>query len=354
MRLRAALQELPSYVPGASGATASVFKLSSNEVPYPPLPAVIAAVADAAEDANRYPEMFGDRLLAAIAAHHGLAPEQVLVGNGSVALAELVVRSMCTDGDEVVHPWRSFEAYPILIQVTGATGVPVPLRPDGSHDLDAMLGALTDRTRVVILCTPNNPTSTALSQSEVVRFLEAVPSDVMVVLDEAYVNFDRSADAVDSVPLLPVHKNLVILRTFSKAYGLAGLRVGYALARRRLVRGLRVASTPFGVNALGQVAALAALREQRLVAERVDAVVAERDRVVAALRAQGWEVPDAQGNFYWLALGEHSTAFAHEAVQDGITVRPFAGEGVRISVGEPEANDIAIALAARWAPGRRS
>ncbi|MBK5249538.1 MAG: histidinol-phosphate transaminase [Actinomycetales bacterium] len=352
VRLRQALQELPSYVPGASGANASVFKLSSNEVPFPPLPAVISAIADTAEDANRYPEMYGDRLLRAIAAHHGISEDQVIIGNGSVALAELLVRSMCVEGDEVVYAWRSFEAYPILIQVTGALGVPVPLGEGGTHDLRAMAAAVTDRTRVMLVCSPNNPTSTAITQADLIGFLDSVPSDVMVVLDEAYTHFTRSADPIDSVPLLQTYKNIVILRTFSKAYGLAGLRVGYALARRRLIRGLRVASTPFGVSAVAQAAALAALRQQRQVDERVDAVVVERERVVSALRAQGWDLPDAQGNFYWLALGERSVAFANEAMESGIAVRPFAGDGVRVSVGESEANDIAIRLAERWAPSR--
>lgn len=348
--LRRELEDLPAYVPGASGATPGAYKLSSNEVPFPPLPAVLAAIADQAEDANRYPLMYSDRLTDAIAAHHGQHRDRVLVGNGSVSVAELIVRSMCEPGDEVVYAWRSFEAYPILVQVTGAKSVQVPLTPEGRHDLAAMADAVTDRTRLVIVCTPNNPTSTAITHAELVAFLDRIPSHVMVLLDEAYVHFVRSDDAVDAFALLPRYKNLVILRTFAKAYGLAGLRVGYAVGRRRLIRSLQTASTPFGVNALAQAAAVVALEQTAQVAERVAAVVTERERVVGALRSQGWHaVPEPQGNFYWLPLGDATGAFAADALAAGVTVRPFSGEGVRVTIGEPEANDIVLELTKRWA-----
>ena len=349
VRLRAALETLPAYVPGASGANPGVFKLSSNEAPFPPMPAVLSAIADAAEDVNRYPLMYADRLAEAIARHHDQLADRVIVGNGSVAVAELILRAICEPGDEVVYSWRSFEAYPILVQVAGATSVQVPNTADGRHDLEAMAAAVTDRTKVVILCTPNNPTGAAISHTELLSFLETVPSNVMVLLDEAYAHFVRSTDPIDSFSLLSDHKNLVILRTFAKAYGLAGLRVGYAVARRRLARTLRTASTPFGVNAIAQAAAVAALEQQQEVAFRVGEIVAERERVVSALREQGWDVGDPQGNFVWLALGDRAGAFTTDALEAGVTVRPFAGDGVRISVGEPEANDIVLTLTARWA-----
>lgn len=353
VRLRPALAALPRYVPGSGGTNPSVFKLSSNELPGPVLPAVTSALVDAAEEVNRYPQMFADRLTAAIGEHHGLPAEHVLVGNGSVALIELLLRSVCTEGDEVVYPWRSFEAYPILVQVTGATSRQVPVRPDGGHDLDAMAAAITDRTRVVIICSPNNPTSTALSHRELSDFLARVPRDVMVILDEAYIDFVRQDDPIESGALLPEYKNLVIVRTFSKAYGLAGLRVGYLLARRRLVQGLRAGATPFGVNGLAQMGALVALQLTDQVRDRVQTVVAERDRVLLALREQGWELPEAQGNFYWLPVGEHAVALGDAAARAGVMVRPFAGDGVRVTVGEPEANDIAIGLARHWVGRQR-
>lgn len=348
VQLRKALAELPQYVPGAGAANASIFKLSSNELPGPVLPALASDLVDATEEVNRYPQMYADRLTEALAAHHGLSPEQVLVGNGSVALIELLLRAMCADGDEVVYAWRSFEAYPILVQVTGAQAVAVPLTPEGGHDLAAMSAAITSRTKVVMVCTPNNPTSAVISQGDLLAFLDSVPSHVMVILDEAYVDFVRSPEPVDSIPLMSTYKNVVILRTFSKAYGLAGLRIGYALARRRLVRGLRVASTPFGVNALGQVAGLTALRLSGAVRQRVEEIVAERTRVTAVLREQGWQIPDPQGNFYWLRLGDRAVAFAEDAAQSGVMVRPFAGDGVRVTIGEEEANDIALKVAGRW------
>lgn len=349
VRLRAALAQLPAYVPGASAPNPGVFKLSSNEVPEPPLPAVLAAIADAAEDANRYPQMYADRLTGALADLHGQVPDRVLVGNGSVAVAELIVRAMCEPGEEVVYAWRSFEAYPIMVAAAGAVSVQVPLTGDHAHDLPAMAEAITERTRMVIVCTPNNPTGVAISHSALVDFLQAVPTDVMVLLDEAYVHFDRSADPIDSLALLPAYKNLVILRTFAKAYGLAGLRVGYAIGRQRLIRVLRSASTPFGVNALGQAAALAALTQPDQADARVQRVVAERVRVVSELRRQGWDVGDPQGNFYWLPLGDATGAFAADVLAAGATVRPFAGDGVRVTVAEPEANDIVLEVAARWA-----
>lgn len=349
VRLREALETLPAYVPGASGASPGVFKLSSNEAPFPPLPAVLTAMADAAEDVNRYPLMYADRLTAAIARHHDQDPDRVVVGNGSVAVLELLVRAMCEPGDEVVYAWRSFEAYPIIVQVAGATSVQVPNSAGGRHDLEAMAAAITERTRIVILCTPNNPTGAAIGQAELLAFLDRVPSHVMVILDEAYSHFDRSADPIDSFSILGDHKNLVILRTFAKAYGLAGLRAGYAVARRRLARTLRTASTPFGVNALAQAAAVAALGQQALVLQRVETIVAERERVVEEMRAQGWDIGDPQGNFVWLPLGDAAGSFAADALEAGVTVRPFAGDGVRISIGETEANDIVLRLTARWA-----
>src|SRR5690625_1003504 len=352
VRLRPALAALPRYIPGSGGTNPSVFKLSSNELPGPVLPAVTSALVDAVEEVNRYPQMYADRLTEAIGARHDVPAEQVLVGNGSVALIELLLRSVCTDGDEVVYPWRSFEAYPILVQVTGASSRQVPVRADGGHDLEAMAAALTERTRAVIICSPNNPTSTALSHRELSDFLARVPRDVMVILDEAYVDFVRQDDPIDSRALLPEYKNLVIVRTFSKAYGLAGLRVGYLLARRRLVAGLRAGATPFGVNGLAQMGALVALQLSDQVRDRVETVVAERDRVIRALREQGWELPEAQGNFYWLPVGEHAVALGDAAARAGVMVRPFAGDGVRVTIGELEANDIVIALA-RHSVGRQ-
>lgn len=348
-RFRADLASLPVYVPGQRPpAGMAAYKLSSNENPYPPSAAVISAVVDAAADLNRYPDMAAGGLVAALADMLALDPERIAVGNGSVAVLETVLRAACVPGDEVVYPWRSFEAYPIAIQVAGATGVPVPLAEGGRHDLPAMAAAITDRTRAVLVCSPNNPTGTVVSEEEMRSFLAAVPREVLVVIDEAYVDFVTDDDAGDGLALAAEFKNVLLLRTFSKAYGLAGLRVGYAIARPRLVRGLRATATPFGVNALGQVAAQAALREADDVAARCARIVTERERVLASLREAGWQVPRTEANFYWLDLGRRSLTFAREAATSGALVRAFDGDGVRVSIGEREGNDAVLELVTRW------
>ena len=342
------MQSLPGYVPGARAGDTGAFKLSSNENPFPPLDGVREAVARAAAEINRYPDMFAVDLVEALAARHGVHPSAVVAGCGSVAVLGHLLEAFCDAGDEVVHAWRSFEAYPIAISLQGAVGVTVPLDAAGRHDLSAMASAVSPRTRVVLVCSPNNPTGPAVHRAELVDFLAAVPDDVVVVLDEAYTEFVRDPDVPDGVAVLAEHPNVVVLRTFSKAYGLAGLRVGYALAHPDVARAVRTASTPFGVNHLAQVAALASLRVEAELAERVDAIVAERVRVLAGLRDQGWPVPDSQANFVWLPTGAGTSDLAADAVAHGLLVRPFAGEGIRVTVGEPAANDRVLEVAASW------
>lgn len=346
---RRAVQQIPAYVPGARPpAGGDAFKLSSNENPFPPLDGVREAVARAAADLNRYPDMYASDLVAAVAARHGLEPSWVVAGCGSVAVLGHVLEAFCDAGDEVVHAWRSFEAYPIAVSLQGAVGVPVPLDDAGRHDLPAMAAAVGPRTRVVLVCTPNNPTGPAVHADELEAFLDAVPRDVVVVLDEAYVEFVRDPAAAQGLAALRARENVVVLRTFSKAYGLAGLRVGYALAHPDVAAGIRTAATPFGVNHLAEAAALASLGVEPALAERVDAVVAERQRVLAGLRAQGWDVPESQANFVWLAVGDRTIDLATAAQSHGLLVRPFAGEGIRITIGEPAANDRVLEVAATW------
>ncbi|ADG76273.1 histidinol-phosphate aminotransferase [Cellulomonas flavigena DSM 20109] len=349
--VRRDLADVPAYVPGARAAVgAAAYKLSSNENPFPPLPSVVAAIADAAVDVNRYPDMHATEFGEAVAHRLGVAPESVVAGTGSVAVLGHVLTAVCEAGDEVVLPWRSFEAYPIAVTLAHARQVRVPVTADGRLDLPAMAAAVTPRTRVVLVCTPNNPTGPAVRDAELRDFLAAVPRDVLVVLDEAYVEFVRDPEAPDALALFAAHPNVVILRTFSKAYGLAGLRVGYAVARPRLASAIRTASTPFGVSHVAQLAALASLRAEPELLTRVDAIVEERTRLLTGLRAQGWDVPDSQANFVWLALGDRTTSFAERSAQAGALVRPFAGEGVRVSVGEREATDIFLEFAADHAP----
>jgi len=340
------VREIPAYVPGKppmarTGLT--TFKLSSNENPYPPLPSVRATTEQAVSAMNRYPDMGCAALYDALATKHGVGTEQLAAGTGSVALIYHLLAAYCGPGDEVVHAWRSFEAYPIAITAAGATGVKVPVTEDGRHDLPAMAAAITPRTRVVLLCTPNNPTGPALSHAEVAAFVADVRDDVLLVVDEAYVEFVRMADPVAGLTLLRDHPNVVLLRTFSKAYGLAGLRVGYAVAAPEVATALRAVALPFGVSSVAQAAAVASLAAEDELLARVDALVVERDRLVAGITEAGWSVPEPQGNFVWFDLRE-TDVFAAAAAEAGLAVRPFAGEGVRVSVGEPEASDRLVEL----------
>ena len=341
------VRAIPAYVPGRpptqrSGLTS--YKLSSNENPYPPLPGVVAAAERAVAAMNRYPDMGCAELYGALSVRLGVPTDQLAAGTGSVAMIYHLLTAYCGPDDEVVHAWRSFEAYPIAVTAAGAAGVPVPVTADARHDLDAMAAAVTERTRVVLLCTPNNPTGPALTHSEVTAFLAKVPRHVVVAVDEAYVEFVRMPDRLDGLALLRDHPNVVVLRTFSKAYGLAGFRVGYAVAAPPIASALRAVSLPFGVSAVAQAAAVASLDAEAELLERVDAIVVERERFVAGLRDAGREVPDAQGNFVWFDLGERAADLVAAAEEVGVTVRGFAGEGVRVSVGEPEANDRIVEL----------
>ena len=352
---RAHVADIPAYVPGKppvprDGMT--TYKLSSNENPYPPLPGVVEAAEAAVAVMNRYPDMGSSALYAALSARLGVPTSDLAVATGSVALIYQLLSAFCDPGDEVVYAWRSFEAYPIAVTTAGATSVQVPVTADGRHDLKAMAAAVTDRTKVLMVCTPNNPTGPAVTQAELDELLAAVPPHVVVVVDEAYVEFVRMDAAVDGLATYRAHPNVVLFRTFSKAYGLAGFRVGYAVAQEHIAAALRAVSLPFGVSAIAQAAAIASLDAEPELFERVDALVAERERVLAGLRDVGWAVPEPQGNFVWFALGDRTAEFAAAADDAGIVVRPFAGEGARVSIGEPEANDRVVRLAAGFAPPR--
>ena len=350
-RPRAALAQIPAYVPGRPPTPRpglTTYKLSSNENPFPPLPGVVEAAHRAVDLANRYPDMGNARLYAGLADRLGVPAEHLAAGTGSVALIYHLLQAFCDPGDEVVHAWRSFEAYPIAIASTGAVSVPVPLRADSHHDLDAMAAAVTERTRVVLVCTPNNPTGPAVTQAELDAFLAAVPSHVVVVVDEAYLEFVRMPDAVDGLATHRAHPNVVLFRTFSKAYGLAAFRVGYAVAAPEVAAALRAVSLPFGVSTVAQEAALASLDAHGELMARVDELVVERDRLGAALRAQGWELPDAQGNFLWFGLGERTAAFAAACEEAGIVVRPYGTDGARVSIGESEGGDRLLEVASRF------
>ena len=319
-------------------------KLSSNENPFPPLPGVEAAIADAAASVNRYPDFGASRLLTALGQRLGIDQDQIAVGTGSVAVLGQVMNAMAGPGDEIVIPWRSFEAYPILAALSGASLVRVPLLGDGTHDLDAMVDAITDRTRLVMVCTPNNPTGPAVRRDQLDAFLARVPQDVLVAVDEAYVEFVRDVAAPDALDLALTRDNVIILRTFSKAYGLAGVRVGYAVGPTAIIRELRKAQLPFGVTSMAEQAAIASLGGESELLRRVNVLVLERSCVQEAIRTMDFEIPDAQGNFIWLPLGVRTDEFAEKTAEAGVVVRPFSGEGVRVTIGEPFANDRWLAV----------
>ncbi|MCP9000018.1 histidinol-phosphate transaminase [Pseudarthrobacter sp. RMG13] len=355
IRPRPVVSRLPRYAAGkppvAVDGLAS-YKLSSNENPLPPLPAVLEAISNQT-DFNRYPDPLSSRLRAALAEFLAVPAEDVVTGAGSLGALNQLLSTFAgqnDDGkaDEVIYAWRSFEAYPISVGLVGAESVRIPLTAEGRHDLDAMAAAVTVRTKVILLCTPNNPTGPILTTAETERFIHAVPSDVVVVIDEAYQEFVRAGDAVDGIAMYRKYPNVVALRTFSKAHGLAGLRVGYSVSNPVLTQYLRVAATPFAVSQIAENAAIASLQNYPLVVERVQSIVDERTRVTSGLRELGWFVPEAQGNFVWLNLGENSSEFAELAGKQALSVRAFGGEGVRVSIGEVEANSRFLELCAHY------
>jgi histidinol-phosphate aminotransferase len=333
---RADLDGLPAYVPGRNLADLTrelgideAIKLASNEVPYGPLPGVPEAVLDAMRSVHRYPDMGAVALRDALAERFGVAADRVVTGCGSVALAETLVKATCLPGDEIVYSWRSFEAYPIIAAGAAATSVRVPNTAAHGHDLTAMADAITDQTRLVLVCNPNNPTGTSVRKAELDRFLAAVPSDVLVVLDEAYREMVTDPDVPDALTTYGDRPNVVVLRTMSKAVA--------AVIRKVL--------TPFSTSMAAQAAALAALAQEDEVRRRCSLVVSERDRVTEALRKLSIDVPASQANFVWLPLGDRSAPFGALCEGRGVIVRAFQPDGVRVTIGTPAENDTFLAAA---------
>ena len=277
----------------------------------------------------------------------GFSPEHISVGCGSVSLCQQLIQITCTVGDEVLYGWRSFEIYPLQVRTAGATPVQVPLT-DHTYDLDAMLAAITDRTRLIFVCNPNNPTSTVVDPDKLARFVEAVPPDILIALDEAYVEYIRDGMLPDSFGLVRAHSNVVVLRTFSKAYGLAGLRIGYAVGDPDIITALGKVYVPFTATSVSQAAAIASLDAADELLARTDAVVAERARVTAALREAGYTVPPSQANFVWLPLPGRAQEYAQAAANSRIIVRPYGEDGVRVTVAAPHENDAFLEFARRW------
>lgn len=340
--LREDLNSLPSYVPGKRMPDA--VKLSSNESAHPPLPSITEAIAEAATQSHRYPDMGVLQLRQKLAAKLGLADENsVTVGTGSSALCQQLVTITCQPGDEVIFPWRSFEAYPIFTQVTGATAVPVPLR-ELRNDLPAMADAITERTRLIFVCNPNNPTGTTITDQEFREFMDRVPADVVVALDEAYVEYNTADNTPLATEAVQQYPNVIGLRTFSKAYGLAGVRVGYAFGNPDIIATLGKVAIPFGVSAVAQAAALAALEPAATdeLNERVTETNQQRDRLADELG-----LTPSFANFVWIpaeSLHDSPQEVAAQLAESGVLVRAF-DEGLRITATTAEETD---ALLAAW------
>lgn len=356
--VRPVFDTLPSYAAGkppvpVEGLTR--YKLSSNENPLGPVPEVARVLAEF-DAVHRYPDPLSTALRTALAGQLGVDAEDIVTGAGSLGALNQILKTFAgvnADGvqDEVIYAWRSFEAYPILVGIMGARSVQVPNLPNGAHDLDAMAAAVTDRTRLILVCTPNNPTGPAVTESQIRSFLAKVPATVPVVIDEAYFEFCAASSIpegeeppLNGLDIYRDYPNVIILRTFSKAQGLAGLRVGYSISHPQITRHLRVAATPFAVSALAERAAVASIEHQEAVMARVRHIVAERERVTARLRELGYEFPGTYANFVWLPLGERTGDFVDLMNRNALSVRAFGSEGVRVSIGEVEANDRFLSL----------
>ena len=340
--VRADLAQIADYVAGRKIPGAII--LSSNELSGPPPATVLDAVTEAAADVNRYPAMGADELMDRTAATFGLDRARLAVGCGSVSLCQQLVQALCTEGDEVVFGWRSFEAYPIVTQIAMARAVRVPLTAGHALDLDATLAAVTDRTKLIFVSNPNNPTGTALRTAELTDFLDRVPEHVLVVLDEAYREFVTDEDVPDGFAFLD-RQNVAVLRTFSKAYALAGIRLGYLVAAPEVASGVRKVGIPFSVNRIAQAAGIAAMAAGPELMARCAEVTVERTRVRDALLEMGYDVPESQANFLWLPLGERAAAFNDFCLEQKVVIRAFVGEGARATVGLPAENDAFLAAA---------
>jgi len=337
---------LPAYRPGKGAAQAeaehgitNAIKLASNENPDPPIDAILAAIAHAAAGAHRYADHRATAVRERIAEWLGVEREHVTVGAGSVGLLQQLFLTYVDHGDEVVYPWRSFEVYPVYTRLMGGVELTTPLTAAHAFDLDALAAAVSERTRMVVLATPNNPTGTALRTTELRKFLDVIDPRTVVVIDEAYREFVDPAFGDPVRDLLVDFPNVVVTRTFSKAHGLAGLRVGYAIAHPELIAAIDKTLFPFAVNALAQAAAIAAIDARAEIAVRVATILSERSRVVAALHDAGWRIPDAQANFVYLPLGAATDDVYLALERRGVVTRPFTGEGIRVTIGSATEND---------------
>lgn len=333
MHIRPEVLKTVAYRQGQQAA-ADAYKLSSNENPFPTHPAVLEAITNSSP--NRYPDANGLELRARLADRFGLPVDSVHIGAGSVSILAQLIQAVAGPGDEIIYSWRSFEAYPGLVTVAGATSVMVPNLPDHRHDLTAMAAAVTPRTRAIIVCSPNNPTGTIVTRDEFLAFLASVPDTVLVMLDEAYIEFTLDERAVRGPEMLAEHPNLVVLRTFSKAYGLAGLRIGYAIGSPYILNAARTTALPLSVTEQAMRGAIAALDHEADLLRQVAELSVQRDHVWQQLLDQGWQVPKPHGNFVWLPTPGFTEQAADIFIEHGIVARALGDDGIRITIGEAE------------------
>ena len=339
------VRDIPVYPAAETYAfEGDLVKLASNETPWGPHPAVLEAAQGALAHLNRYPDPVATQLRRRLAERCDLPPERIAVGNGSCEILLAAAEAMLEPGAEIVYAWPSFSMYPHLAAMTGARAITVPLDEAGRHDLEAMAREVTHATRIVLVCNPNNPTATSLPIDEIDAFVRDLPRHVAVILDEAYVEFSVMQDPDESLDLVRRHPNLVVLRTFSKVYGLCGLRAGYSLGSSDFKRAVDVVRQPFSVNAAAQAAAAEALLHQDEVARRVERVAIERVHVESELADRGLETTESQANFTWVALGDHDEAEVMRGLGErGVIVRSgtdLGGPGhMRVTFGTREEND---------------
>jgi histidinol-phosphate aminotransferase len=345
------LERLPHYEAGlhedaarAAFGTDEIIKLASNESPWGPHAAVVEAITAAAPKLNRYPDQYSRRLRRRIAERFEVEPAQVAIGNGSCEILLAAAEALCEPGAELVFAWPSFSIYPHLAALTGAREIRVPLAEGYVHDLDAMAGEITAATQLVVVNNPNNPTATHLPAARIAEFCERVPRHVIVALDEAYIEFQVNDDPDATVDLLRDFPNLVILRTFSKVYGLAGLRCGYALGSAKFRAAVDAVRQPFSVNELAQAAASEAILHGDDMAGRVERTIVERIFVEEGLSDLGLEPPDSQANFTWIPLGDRDEAeVIRQLGERGVVVRgggSLGGPGhIRVTFGTRPENE---------------
>ncbi|KXF49725.1 aminotransferase [Rhodococcus sp. SC4] len=323
------------------------FDLALSENPFAPLPSVLDALDGVMRRAHRYPEFLPERLIEVIADHEGLDADQVVVGAGATGVALQIMRSVAGPGERIVFTAPTFDGYPIMARIAALDAVPVPILPDGGQDLAAMAAAIDDRTRLVVVCRPHNPTGTLVDTAELAEFLRRVPDRVIVVLDEAYVEFVDRRLVLDVHRIIAEHQNVVFLRTFSKAYGLAGLRIGFGFANAALARTIRTLQLPFGMGSAAVPAVTASYAAEHELRTRVAAIVAEREELWRTVRAMGIPVPRSQANFLYIPGEEVGDTLARA----GIHARTYPNGDARIAVGSRDAGRAVIDALRPTVPG---